>query len=55
LLYGIDPPLRAKSGREQAQHKTRTVARSFDHLVGAGEQCWRHVEAERVGSFEIDD
>src|SRR5262245_42391166 len=27
---------------------------SFDHLVGAGEQRRRHVEAERVGSFEID-
>jgi hypothetical protein len=28
---------------------------SFDHLVGAGEQHRRHVEAERVRSFEIDE
>src|SRR5262245_64215813 len=26
----------------------------FDHLVGAGEQRLRHVEAERLGCLEVD-
>jgi len=27
----------------------------LDHLVGAREQHWRHVEAERLGSLPVDD
>jgi hypothetical protein len=28
--------------------------RSFDHLVGAGEQRRRHFEAKRLRGFQID-
>ena len=29
------------------------VPNLFDHLVGAGEQCWRDIEPKRLRSFEV--
>jgi len=31
------------------------VARLFDHLIGAGKQCWRDAEAERLRGLEIEN
>src|SRR5262245_3733913 len=31
------------------------LASSLDHLVGAGEQRWRHIQAERLRSTNVDD
>src|SRR5271157_4840714 len=28
---------------------------SFDHFVGARDQLWRHLQAERLGGFQIED
>ena len=55
--------------RDQAQALTRSEidaechkqahappqAPLFDHLVGAGEQCWWHGEAECFGGLKVDD
>jgi hypothetical protein len=35
--------------------KTSAVARLFDHLVGAGNQRRRHVEAERLRHDQVND
>jgi hypothetical protein len=43
------------TGREQTRHTGVQETASLDYIVGAGEQRWRHAEAERFGSFEIDD
>src|SRR5215831_17692885 len=44
--------LRAISG---SMHRKKMYRISlFDHLVGAGEQRWWHVEPERLAGFEVD-
>jgi hypothetical protein len=42
----IEPPESTLTGHSLA---------SFDNLVGAGEDRWRHGEAERLRGLEIED
>ena len=41
-------------GRRAAEQRDELAPLSFDHLVGAGEQGGRDVEAERLGGLQID-
>jgi hypothetical protein len=34
-------------------HRSK-IAVSFSHLVGAGEDCWRQLDAQRSGDAEVD-
>jgi hypothetical protein len=41
-------------GRAAEQRDEGAAAPSFNHLVGAREQRSRHIEAERLGGFQVD-
>jgi hypothetical protein len=49
-LKVVDPDGRLEKRPNAPQQKTRL----FDHLVGAGKQHWRYVEAECPGGLEVD-
>src|SRR6516165_4192579 len=48
------PPVGATTGREQVQQQVCRKPALLDHLVGAGKERNRGVEAERLCSLEID-
>jgi hypothetical protein len=45
----------AKNCREQVQQHSRAEGNLLDHLVGPRQQRDRRIEAERLGSFQVDD
>jgi hypothetical protein len=54
-MVSLSPPLRpaSNSGHSAAlrQLTLRKWPNLFDHLVGAGEQCWRHSKTKRPRSL----
>src|SRR5262245_21513392 len=55
---GTDPCFRGEPRIEPINPNRiarRTRASSLDHLVGAGEQRRRHIEAEQLGGSQVDD
>jgi hypothetical protein len=39
---------------QEATYAVQQKEALFDHLVGTGEQCCGHFDAERLGGFEVD-
>ena len=44
----------AASGAAASAALSAACGNSFDHLVGAREQRWRNIEAERLRGLEVD-
>src|SRR5262245_33818892 len=51
-IYRDDPLVSSVPTADSCTAATRML---FDHLVGAGEQCRRHSEAQRPGGLEVND
>src|SRR5215467_7734605 len=47
-------PWRSRPQHQKRTHAPQQMALLFDHVVGALPQEQRHVEAERLGAFQID-
>src|SRR5712691_11270963 len=49
------PAALSHATQQRCRAGQRTLAGSFNHLVGAGDELPRYVEAERFGRLEVDD